>query len=153
MTYNYILYERLIIIRKTMLVQCLHCWPIIYTTLCERHFYYMERGIKPNLLRQLVYYDVTDGGRGRMSATASASELTSDALYIRPHQINFMDDGFSAEKNGANEQIFFFFSLKKIDFAQQWSERRSAIFFFQKTDFPQKYGKRRSAFFSSKKET
>ena len=31
-----------------MLVQCLHRWPIIYTTLCERHFYYMERGIQPN---------------------------------------------------------------------------------------------------------
>ena len=108
MTYNYILYERPIIIRKTMLVQCLHRWPIIYTTLCERHFYYMERGIQPNLQRQLVYYDVTEGCRGRMSATASVSELTSDALYIRPHQINFMDDGFSAEKNGANEQIFNF---------------------------------------------
>ena len=34
------------------------CWsnvytvgPIIYTTLCERHFYYMERGIQPNLQR------------------------------------------------------------------------------------------------------
>ena len=95
-----------------MLVQCLHRWPIIYTTLCERHFYYMKRGIQPNLQRQLVYYDVTDGGRGRMSATASVSELTSDALYIRPHQINFMDDGFSAEKNGANERILIFF-LKK----------------------------------------
>ena len=34
----------------------------------------------PNLQRQWVYYDVTDGGRGRMSA--SISELTSDALYI-----------------------------------------------------------------------
>ena len=95
MTYNYILYERLIIIRKTMLVQCLHRCPITYTTLCERHFYYIESGIQPNLQRQWVYYDVT--GRGRMSA--SVSELTSDALYIRPHQINFMDDGFSAEKN------------------------------------------------------
>ena len=88
-----------------MLVQCLHRWPIIYTTLCEHHFYYMERGIRPNLQRQWVYYDVTDGGRGRMSATVS--ELTSDALYIRPHQINFMDDGFSAEKKGASERANF----------------------------------------------
>ena len=78
-----------------MLVQCLHRCPITYTTLCERHFYYMESGIQPNLQRQRVYYAVT--GRSRISA--SVSELTSDALYIRPHQINFMDDGFSAEKN------------------------------------------------------
>ena len=131
MTYNYILYERLIIIKKNMLVQCLHRWPIIYTTLCESYIYYMERGIQPNLQRQLVYYDVTDGGCGRMSATASVSELTSDALYIRPHQINFMNDGFSAKwseranfkkknfkkliflKNGASDVAFFFSSKKE----------------------------------------
>ena len=59
-----------------MLVQCFHRWPIIYTTLCERHFSYMERGIQPNL--QWVYYDVTDGGR----MSASVSELTSDALEL-----------------------------------------------------------------------
>ena len=47
-----------------------------------------------------------------LPATASVSELTSDALYIRPHQINFMDDGFSAEKNGANERILNFFPKK-----------------------------------------
>ena len=88
MTYNYILYEKLIIIRKTMCERsAIFCWsnvytvgPIIYTTLCERHFYYMERGIQPNLQRQRVYYDVTDGGLGRISA--SVSELTSDALYF-----------------------------------------------------------------------
>ena len=63
MTYNYTLYEKLIIIRKTMCERStIFCWsnvytvgPIIYTTLCERHFYYMERGIQPNLQRQWVY--------------------------------------------------------------------------------------------------
>ena len=39
--------------------------------------------------------------------SATVSELTSDALYIRPHQINFMDDGFSAEKKGASERANF----------------------------------------------
>ena len=48
--------------------------------LCEGNFYYMKRGIQPNLQRQWVYYAVTDGGRDIMFA--SASELTSDALYI-----------------------------------------------------------------------
>ena len=58
----------------------IHRWPIIYTTLCEGNFYYMKRGIQPNLQRQWVYYTVTDGGRDIMFA--SISELTSDALYI-----------------------------------------------------------------------
>ena len=63
------------------------CWSnvytvglIIYTTSYERHFYYMERGIQPNLQREWVYYAVTDGGRDIMFA--SVSELTSDALYF-----------------------------------------------------------------------
>ena len=97
-----------------MLVKCLHRCPIIYTTMCERHFYYMESGIQPNLQRQWVYYDV--------------SELTSDALYIRPHQISFMDDG--------------------------WSERRSAILiFFSKNWFFAKRGQAKKLFLFSKKET
>ena len=47
---------------------------------CEGIFYYMKRGIQPNLQRQWVYYAVTDGGRDIMFA--SVSELTSDALSI-----------------------------------------------------------------------
>ena len=47
------------------------------------YFYYMGRGIQPNLQRQWVGlgYDVTGrAGSDRMSA--SVSELTSDAPYI-----------------------------------------------------------------------
>ena len=33
---------------------------------------------------------------------------------LRPHQINFIDDGFSAGKNGASKQ--FFFLKKYFDF-------------------------------------
>ena len=88
-----------------MLVQCLHRWPIIYTTLCERHFYYMERGIQPNLQRQLVYYDVTDGGRGRMSATDSQQkkvERTSEFYF-------FSKKNLISPNNGASEEAPFFF--------------------------------------------
>ena len=54
-------------------------------------------------------------------------------LTLRPHQINFMDDGFSAEKNGANEQILLlFFSNFFFDFRQKWSERRSDNFLILK---------------------
>ena len=45
--------------------------------------------------------------------------------YVRPHQINFMDDGFSAETIGASER----FKKKKNDFPQKWSEQRSDHFF------------------------
>ena len=69
-----------------MLVQCLHRWPIIYTTLCERHFYYMERGIKPNLQRQLVYYDVTDGGRGRYFWLPLQLKLIIMSIYLKMTQ-------------------------------------------------------------------
>ena len=39
---------------------------------------------------------------------ALRARITSDVGVLRPHQINFMDDGFSVEKNGASERIFFF---------------------------------------------
>ena len=53
-------------------------------------------------------------------------------LTLRLHQSNFMDDGFSAEKNGANKQIFFFFSKFFFDFRQKLSERKSDNFFISK---------------------
>ena len=43
---------------------------------------------------------------------------------MRPNKINFINDGFSAEKNWASKQ-FFFFAIP-----QKWSERRSDNFFF-----------------------
>ena len=46
-------------------------------------------------------------------------------------QINFMDDGFSAEKMGASE---------RIDFPKKWSEWRSDDF-FSRNWFPTKMGR------------
>ena len=44
-----------------------------------------------------------------------------------------MDDGFSAEKNGASERFFFFFFFK-FDFPKKWSERRTNNFFSRKEE-------------------
>ena len=63
-----------------MLVQCLHRCPITYTTLCERHFYYIESGIQPNLQRQWVYYDVT--GRGRQYTTTSQAAAECLPVFL-----------------------------------------------------------------------
>ena len=63
---------------------CLHRWPIIYTTLCEGNFYYMKRGIQPNLHNQTMGIPRRHRWRPRHNLImfASVSELTSDALYI-----------------------------------------------------------------------
>ena len=55
---------------------------------------------------------------------------------MRPHQINSIDDGFSAEKKGRGE--IFFFSKKKINFPKKMERAKKRQFVFQKTDFPAK---------------
>ena len=62
---------------------------------------------------------------------------------IRPHQTNFMDDGFSAEKNGASERIFF----------PQKMERAKKRQFKKKKRFPAKIGRPKKQIFFSKKQT
>ena len=53
--------------------------------------------------------------------------------YVRPHQINFMDDRFSAEKNEKSELIFFF---KKILISpENRASKEATIFFFFKLIF------------------
>ena len=64
----------------------IYCWSDVYTfgpyfiQRCVNIIFTIWRGVSNPTCRDWVYYDVTDGGRGRMSA--SVSELTSDALYI-----------------------------------------------------------------------
>ena len=69
---------------------------------------------------------------------------------IRPHKINFMDDGFSEEKNGASEHIFF---LKKILICPKnvTSEDATSLFFFKKKLISRNNGASKEANFFSKK--
>ena len=49
-------------------------------------------------------------------------------LYFRPHQINFMDDGCSAEKNGASKQNFIFSKTNLIS-PKNGANEEATIFF------------------------
>ena len=71
---------------------------------------------------------------------------------LRPHQINFIDDVFSAEKNGASKQFFSFFSKFFFDFPKKWGERTKKQQFKKKKKIPRKNGASRE-FFLAKKET
>ena len=74
-------------------------------------------------------------------------------IYIRPHQINFLADGFSAEKNGASKQIFFslifFFNPPK----NGASEEALFFFSFKKKLISRKNGASEKAIFFQKKGT
>ena len=53
------------------------------------------------------------------------------SIYLRPHQINFMDDGFSADfpkkmERAKKRQFFFFFLIFSAKIG------RAEIFFFQR---------------------
>ena len=79
-----------------------------------------------------------------------SSFIARNCNILMSHEINFMDDGFSAGKNGASERIVFF--LKKMLISPKNGASEEATFFSKKW-FPAKIRRVKKQILFSNKET